>query len=114
MLDINLEFARGMLFIRLSGILDINTSMKLSNLLDDMINEKGLKYFVVNLHELSYIDEKGLQAIIDRYFDIALHNGKLVVCGYKDNFNSSIKIKNIFNKIEHTNNELSALKLINI
>lgn len=111
MLEINLEFIRGMLFVRLRGRLDTNTYTKLSNCLDDMINDKGLKYFIVNLEELSYIDKKGLQAITDRYSDVVKHDGKLIICGYN---NQNIEINNILNKIEHTNNELSALKLINI
>lgn len=114
MLDINLEFLRGMLFVRLSGILDSNTNIKLSNLLDDMINEKGLRYFVINLEELEYIDDKGLQAIIDRYFEVVMHDGKLVVCGYDNKFKNSINVNNVFKQIEHTNNELNALKLINL
>lgn len=111
MLEIYLEFIRGMLFVRLSGRLDINTYTKLSNCLDDMINDKGLKYFIVNLEELSYIDKKGLQAITDRYSDVIKHDGKLIICGYN---NKNIEINNILNRIEHTTNELNALKLINI
>lgn len=114
MLDINLEFIRGMLFVRLEGVLDSNTCTKLSNCLDTMIHEKELKYFVINLEYLSFIDEDGIKAIINRYFDITLHDGKLVVCGYKSQCNNNLEIENIFNKIEHSNNELGALKLINI
>jgi len=113
MLDINLEFYKGMLFVRLSGVLNINTCTKLSKCLDNMINGKGLRYFVINLEELDYVDDKGLQAIIDRYFDIVMHDGRLVVCGYNNRLNS-VKINNIFKQIEHTNTELNALKLINI
>lgn len=114
MLEINLEFVRGMLFVRLDGVLDTNTYTKLSDCLDSMIHEKGLKYFVVNLENLDYIDENGLQTIIDRYFDVVLHDGKLVVCGYDDRFKNNLEIDNIFKQIESTNNELGALKLINI
>ena len=49
MLNINLEFVRGMLFVRLDGVLDNNTYTKLSDCLYDMIHDKGLKYFVLNL-----------------------------------------------------------------
>lgn len=114
MLDINLEFLRGMLFVRLSGILDTNTYPKLSSILNDMINDKGLKYFVINLEELDYVDDKGLQSIIDRYFDVVMHDGKLVICGDNNSLHNNIRINSIFKQIEHTKNELSALKLINI
>ena len=114
MLDINLEFIRGMLFVRLEGILSNNTYTKLSDCLDSMIHEKGLKYFVLNLENLNYIDEKGIESLIARYFDVTLHDGKLVICGYNDKLNEKLELGNIFNQIESTNNELGALKLINI
>ena len=114
MLDIDMEFIRGMLFVRLSGVLDSNTYTKLSDCLYTMIHEKELKYFVVNLENLTNVDNEGLQVIIDRYFDIILHDGKLVVCGYKHKYKNNIELENIFNQIEHTKNELTALKLINL
>lgn len=114
MLEINLEFMRGMLFVRLEGVLDTNTYTKLSDCLDSMIHEKELKYFVINLEYLEWIDERGIQSIIDRYFDITLHDGKLVVCGYHQEFTKNLEVNSIFSKIEKTSNELGALKLINI
>lgn len=114
MLNINMEFIRGMLFVRLEGILDSNTYTKLSDCLDTMIHEKGLKYFVINLANLEYIDENGIESLIARYFDVILHDGKLVICGYNDKLNKNLELDNAFNQIESTNNELGALKLINI
>ena len=114
MLDINLEFVRGMLFVRLDGVLDKNTYTKLSDCLDTMIHEKGLKYFVINLEYLDYIDEEGIQAIIDRYFDVALHDGKLVICGYSNQACINLELGEVFNQIEKSSNELSALNLIQI
>ena len=114
MLDINLEYVYGMLFIRLSGVLDKNTLFKLSKCLDKMIYEKELKNFVLNLTDLKYIDEYGLKEIINRYFDVVLHDGKLVVCGYNNQFKKDISLNNLFLSIDHTSNELNALRLINL
>ena len=44
--------------------------------------------------------------IMNKYSDVIKKNGKLIICGY----NIDIKL----NEIEHTNNELNALKLISI
>lgn len=114
MLNINLEFVRGMLFVRLEGVLDNNTYTKLSDCLDTMIHDKGLRYFIINLEELDYIDNNGIQTIIDRYFDVVLHDGRLVICGYRKQALREIKLDNIFEQIERSTNELGALKLINI
>lgn len=114
MLDINMEFIRGMLFVRLDGVLDSYTCLKLNDCLDTMIHEKKLKYFVINLEGLDYIDKSGMQLIVDRYVDVKLHDGKLVVCGYHNQSNQILEVNNPFFKIENSNNELGALKLINI
>ena len=88
-IEINLEYMYGMLFIRLSGVLDKKTFLELNDCLDKMIYDKGLKNFVLN-------------------------DGKLVICGYNDQFKINNKTKYIFDSIEHTSNELKALKIINL
>ncbi len=116
MLEIDMEFARGMLFIRLSGILNKKTSKELKNALDKMIDEQGVRYFVVNLENLDSIDEDGIHLIMNRYFDITLHEGKMVICGYNPHIQRHVKkdLDQAFQNIESSTNELSALRLINI
>ena len=82
MFKINMEFIRGMLFVRLDGILSRRTSNELNQVLDEMINEHGIRYFVINLENLSLIDEAGIKSIMDHYFDVIMHEGTLVGCGY--------------------------------
>lgn len=116
MLEINMEFARGMLFIRLTGILSKRTSKELKETLDRMIDEQGIKYFVINLESLDYIDEEGIQLIMNRYFDVTLHEGRLVICGYNHHIQKRVKkdLERAFRNIESSTNELTALHLINI
>ena len=73
-----------------------------------------LKRTEIRYKSLEEIDEEGIQAILNRYFDITLHDGKLVICGYHHQFSDNLKIKTAFEQIEHTSNELGALKLIHI
>ena len=114
MLDIDLEFIRGMLFIRLKGILDHNTYTKLNDCLDRMIHEEKLKYFVINLESLEKVDEYGLQILINRYYDVMLQNGKILLCGYQHFLLENATYQNLFLQIECTNNELSAFNQIRI
>ena len=116
MFQINMEFVRGMLFVRLEGILSKRTSSELNEVLDRMINKHGIRYFVINLENLISIDETGIQSIMEHYFDVIMHDGKLVVCGY-DNI-SNVYVRNegnlAFQNIESSSNELGAFHLINI
>ncbi len=116
MFDIEMEFVRGMLFVRLDGILSKKTSKDLNLVLNRMINEQGIRYFVINLENVNQIDEDGIKSLIDRYFDVSMHNGKLVVCGYNHNLESQIcdEVNIAFKNIENSNDELGAFHLINI
>lgn len=116
MLDINLEFVYGMLFIRLEGELNQNTYQKLNDCLENMIYNNGLKCFVLNMENLTFIDDRGLKEIIDKYFDIKLHDGNLVICGYSNKLKNkhNVELENVFNQIEHVSNELCAYRLLSL
>lgn len=116
MFNIDMEFIRGMLFVRLGGILSKRTSKKLNEVLDQMINKQGIRYFVINLENLDSIDEAGIKSIMDHYFDAIMHDGKLVVCGYDEigTRQVSSEVNLAFQNIESSSNELGAFRLINI
>lgn len=116
MFQIDMEFIRGMLFVRLEGILSERTSIELNHVLDKMINEHGIKFFVINLESLTSIDEAGIESIMEHYFDVIMHNGKLVVCGYDNVLKRHVRneVNLAFQNIESSNNELGAFRLINI
>lgn len=116
MFKINMEFVRGMLFVRLEGILSERTSKQLNQELDRMIYEQGVRYFVINLENLTSIDEVGIKSIMDHYFDVIMHDGKLVVCGYDSIIHRKVpkEINLAFQNIESSSNELGAFRLINI
>ena len=116
MFHIEMEFVRGMLFVRLDGVLSARTTEELRCVLDRMIHGEGIRYFVINLENLDYMDDVGLQSIMDHYFDIVLHDGKLVVCG-KDGhvkIKANTKLIENFHQIESSRNELEACRLIHI
>ena len=111
-----MEYARGMLFIRLSGILSQRTVNDLKMNLDRMIEEEGIKYFVINLENLEYVDEAGLQLLMTYDIDITLHDGKLVICGYHNDIEKKVRkdTEEAFQNMENSKDELTAFHLINI
>ena len=52
MLDIDMRFKQGILFIRLSGILNGDTCMKLEESISTLIEDNGIKYVLFNLNNL--------------------------------------------------------------
>lgn len=111
-MDISFEFRKGILFIRLEGILNEDTSVKLSKKLDYFINTQGVKYFVINLEKVFITDYSFFNMLDERYEDVKVHDGKLIICGYKSNFLEFPLEKK--SGINITNNELSAFKLIEV
>ena len=64
MLGINMEFRKGILFVRLKGVLDRYTLQNFKNEVSDLIKTKGIKYLVMNLNHLDYIDDVGMKQLL--------------------------------------------------
>lgn len=105
MLKINMEYRKGILFIRLKGELTENTYKSLNNYLIPIINNQGLKYIVYNLSSISLIDEYGKQSLEAGIRAVNKNNGMGLICKSNITFNKNIKI---------VDDELKALKIINI
>ncbi|MBO6145866.1 MAG: hypothetical protein J6O62_03620 [Bacilli bacterium] len=99
MIDYNIEFAKGILFIRLCGILNLENEKDILNEIIDVIEEGGIKYLVININELEMEDDV---TIFDRCKSVIENNdGKMLICGneFVDNF-------------DFAPDELSAIKIL--
>ena len=81
MLDINFEFRKGVLFIRLIGKLDRNTVSKLKTEVTDMIKDNGIRNVVFNLSSLESIDMKGINSLLYNYELCRNNKGRTLICG---------------------------------
>ena len=112
MLNINMEFRKGILFVRFNGILNKDTSNCVKKEVNNLIKENGIKYLVFNLKGISFIDKVGMHILMDNYREIASINGKVVICGIekiKDKINCN---KYMF--IYQSKNEIDSFKIINV
>ena len=111
MLDMDMKFRHGILTVRLKGILNGDTATIFKNDLNEIIKNNGIKYVLLNLKQLVYIDSYGFNAIKDSYTEISDNKGKLIICGidklFKDN---QILTDNLY----QVNEEVTAYELINI
>ena len=98
MLNINMEFRKGILFIRLNGSLNKEN-------INNIIEPNGFKYIVFNLDKLYSIDNYSINYFLKINKLLNKKKGKLFICDKNSNKNI------IFDEIPKISNELEAFKL---
>lgn len=63
MLNVLMEFRKGILFVRLYGILDDNTMEKFKEEVKEVIVSSGIKYVVLNVENLNSVSSSGIKEI---------------------------------------------------
>lgn len=106
----DMEYNKGILFVRLDGKLTRSTSYKINNYLVPVLLKHKIKYLVYNLYNLSDIDEAGIDAILNTKFAIKTNKGLIYLCEVNKNLNKKIHKLHI----KKTENELSAFKVIEV
>ncbi len=110
MFQIDLEYNKGILFARLSGKLTRKSTYKLNNYLVPVILKHKIKYLVYNMFLLDSIDNAGVEAILNTKCAIRSNKGRIYLCEVSQNINKEVKKLHI----KETDNELSALNLIEV
>ena len=106
MLNIDMEPVKGILFIRLSGILDEKNLTKIESEVFSFLKSVGIRNIVFNISNLDYIDKFGKDAIV-RYMK---NNKEGFIC-----VGNNKKILPFFDKLSERiiEDELTAVKIIN-
>lgn len=104
MLRINMEFRKGILFVRLKGNLTRFNNQTLMKYLLSIINRQGIKYIVFNLANIKIIDNDGRETLKMIINELKKNNGGGLIC------NTRVK----FDDLKIIDNELMAFNLIKI
>ncbi len=110
MLKVEMEYEKGILYVRLKGILERKVCYKVNNYIVPTVLKHKIKYLVFNLFELKDIDEAGLDALLNTKCAIRTNKGKICLCEVSDELR--MKMKRL--RISVASNELAANRLINI
>ena len=110
MLKMDLEYNHGILFVRLDGKLNRTNSYKINNYLVPVILKHKIRYLVYNFFGLIDIDEDGMDALLNTKYAIKTNKGIICLCEVNKNINN--KLNKL--KIKQIDNELSALKIIEV
>lgn len=115
MLGINIEFHKGILFVRLDGILNKNTVDKLKEEVNTLVKENGIRNIVFNVSNLQSIDCYGINCLLNNYEISKINNGKSLVCGLNNNLvKHRIENSRLLKYMYETSDELSAINMINL
>lgn len=110
-----LEYRKGILFVRLFGLLTKETSKDFENKINHIIKENQIRNVVINLNNLDDIDIKGINLLYYIYELSKKNNGNTLLCGVNDEkIKEKLKKKRLLNYIKEIRNELVAFDLIKI
>lgn len=115
MLKIDMEFKKGILFIRLEGILNKSTKDKFNNEVVALVLKDGIRMIVVNLDKVNSIDYEGIICLMDLNKIVDDNNGRATMCNLtNNNVKSIIRESNCSDLYYETSNELTALGVMKL
>lgn len=104
MIDYNIEFTKGVLFIRLFGCINKFNEIEIKKDIMDVIKSGGIRYLVFNLEDVEIEEEIDLFNECEKI--VKDNDGQMLICG---NYNG-----NYIDKFNYVDDELSAYKEFSI
>ena len=115
MLEINSEFRKGILFVRLNGELSKKTIQILQNEVTDIILKGGIQNVVFNMKLLNDIDMKGMNSLLHHYEICKNRKGNCYICDITNrDVYMKLKKNRILNYLHEINSELTLLQLLTV
>ena len=115
MLRINMEFRKGILFVRLYGKLIRDTTLEFQEEVIDRIQENGLHTVVINIEGLEELDIKGINSLLYCYESCKKNRGTALLCGInRETIKNRLTKERVLKYMFQITNELDALNKIKI
>ena len=105
-IDTLTEFRKGVLFIRIRGVITKDIHKKYHDEIISMIKDNGIKKVVLNLNEVKRIDLKGINLLYYTYEIIKNNNGNLYFSNINKNIKKRIDSSHILRYISVLENEI--------
>ncbi len=110
----NIDYKKGVLFIRLNGVLVGNKINKFESEVIPIVLGLGSRYVTLNLFKLELIDRRGIESIIKISNIVSRHDGKLAICEVSESIKQNFKNSDIYDYCFRTKNELTSLGVFKV
>lgn len=115
MIKINMEFKKGILFIRINGTLIKKNNIQFRKEVFPIILKHEFKYVVLNFEKMNAIDERGIESLYDLNNIINSFKGRISICNIiNKELKDYISKSELNNFYYQTNNELTAIGVFKI
>lgn len=115
MVDIDMEFRKGILFVRLYGNLSADNCYLLDDKLKNLIAGDNIRFMTFNVSGLKTIDLDGIDAIMKYNQALSRIEGKVLICGINNDFvRKQVHRSKVLSYIFEANDELGAINYINL
>lgn len=115
MVDIDMEFRKGILFVRLYGDFSANNCYLLDDKLEPLIAGDNVRFIAFNVSGLEMIDLEGIDTIIKYNQALSKIEGKILICGIdNDSIRKKIHSSKALSYMFETSDELGAINYINL
>ncbi|MCU9595397.1 anti-sigma F factor antagonist [Caldibacillus thermolactis] len=114
-LQINLEYKeKQILIVRLSGELDHHTADDVREQVSTAIEKNKIRYVLMNLEDLHFMDSSGLGVILGRYKQLKQVDGEMIVCSVSPAVERLFKMSGLFKIIRFVQSENEALQRLGV
>jgi anti-anti-sigma factor len=115
MLKIDMEFKRGVLFVRLEGSFNKENIEKFNNDVIPVILKHGLKFVVVNLDKVNTLDINGIESLMELNEIVSKYDGKTTLCSLTNKkVQKSLRESTYSDMFYETSNELTAIGVMKL
>lgn len=94
-LSVKFFMRKNTMYIRFNGEMDQESVGNLKEKLSQIIKEKNVKFLVINMRELTFLDSTGIGIIIGRYNQLKLKGGKVILCSINKNLERIILLSGL-------------------
>lgn len=108
-MDTLFEYRKGILFIKLKGVITKETIEKYDEVIS-MIKNNGIRYVVINFKNIYKIDLKGINILFYTYELIRENKGELLFSNINDNIKYKIERSHINKYVKFIEEEIDIFK----